>query len=115
MTEKMTEKQLEDMADQFLAQHEKTPEPKEKKSKGGKLDDKTIATLPAAALIQSHEKLKDLLVRAKKKGKINTTELGDLMDELELNNEQMDQVPMTVDYASVVIGPMPEAAHQDEE
>ena len=30
-------------------------------------------------------------------------------------NEQMDQVPMTVDYASVVIGPMPEAAHQDEE
>ena len=91
MSEKLTEQQLEEMADQLLAESEKAETPA-KKSKNTKLDDKTIATLPAAALLQGHEKLKDLFVRSKKKGKVNTTELGDLMDELDLNDEQMGQV-----------------------
>ena len=91
MSEKLTEQQLEEMADQLLAESEKAEAPA-KKNKTTKLDDKTIATLPAAALLQGHEKLKDLFVRAKKKGKVNTTELGDVMDELDLNDEQMGQV-----------------------
>ena len=91
MSEKLTEQQLKEMADQLLAESEKAETPA-KKSKNTKLDDKTIATLPAAALLQGHEKLKDLFVRSKKKGKVNTTELGDLMDELDLNDEQMGQV-----------------------
>ncbi len=92
MSEKMTDQNLEEMADQFLAEHDKPAESREKKAKTLKLDDKTIATLPAASLLQNHEKLKDLFIRAKKKGKVNTTELGDLMDEFDLNNEQMEQV-----------------------
>ena len=91
MSEKLTEQQLEEMADQLLAESEKAEAPA-KKNKNAKLDDKAIAALPAAALLQSHEKLKDLFVRSKKKGKVNTTELGDLMDELDLNDEQMGQV-----------------------
>jgi len=92
MSEKLTEQQLEEMADQLLAENEKGAEPQGKKSKNVKLDDKTIATLPAASLLQGNEKLKDLFIRAKKKSKVNTTELGDMMDELDLNNEQMEQV-----------------------
>ena len=105
MTENMdnlTPEQLEQMADQLLnkgeekaAKAEEKVEDKKadkKSTKAGKLDDKTIATLPAAGLLQSNEKLKDLFVRAKKKGKIHTTELEDLMDELEMNDEQSQQI-----------------------
>ena len=92
MSEKLTEQQLEEMANQLLAENEKPAEAPAKKSKSTKLDDKTIAALPAASLLQGNEKLKELFIRAKKKGKVNTTELGDMMDELDLNNQQMEQV-----------------------
>ena len=72
--EKLTAAQLNEMADAILAQDdkqavqtaEKAPEKEaekdaEKKAVKGKLDEKTIASLPAAALINANEKLKELL------------------------------------------------------
>ncbi len=94
MTENMTPEQLEQMADQLLAENEakeKKPDAR-KNAKAAKLDDKTIAALPAAELLGRSEKLKELFIRAKKKGKVHTTELEDLMDELELNDEQSQLV-----------------------
>ena len=106
MDEKMTPEQLEQMADQLLAEDGKKAgneekEPSAKKSKGGKLDEKAIAALPAAELLGRHEKLKDLFVRAKKKGKVHVTELEDLMDELELDEDQIQKVYESLDLLEI--------------
>ena len=67
--EKYTAEQLERMADQLLAgdsaptgdtKHEDRPAPQDKPTKGV-LDEKTLASLPAAALVAKNEKLKELL------------------------------------------------------
>ena len=44
----------------------------------GTLDEKAIASLPAAALLTSHEKLKELFVKGKKKGKLDAGELSEV-------------------------------------
>ena len=86
--EKYTAEQLEQMADQLL--QEAAPA-QEKPAKGG-LDEKTIASLPAAALLNGNEKLRDLFTKGKKKGKLDAGELSDVLDELDLESEQMDQL-----------------------
>ena len=86
MTDKTyTKQELEEMTNALLAEDNKkkkveakaaeqsqaeaeTKEDDKSKEKG-KLDDKTIASLPAAALIMANEKLRDMLVKGKKKGK----------------------------------------------
>ena len=104
--EKYTPEQLEEMADALLAAEDQkvatapemeipmdiieTSEPG-KKSKG-KLDDKTIATLPAAALIQGNEKLKEMFVKGKKRGKLDAMEISDVLDTLDLESEAMDRI-----------------------
>ena len=57
-----------------------------------RLDDKTVASLPAAALILSNEKLRDLLAKGKKKGKLDSGELMETLDDLNLESDQMDQL-----------------------
>jgi RNA polymerase primary sigma factor len=110
MDEKMTPEQLEQMADQLLAENPEEPakdggkESTHKKPKNPKLDDKTIATLPAAAMLQSNDKLKELFVRAKKKGKINAGELSDVLDEMELDNEQMDKIYDSLEALGIDLG-----------
>ena len=84
--EKYTAEQLEQMADQLL--QEAAPA-QEKPAKGG-LDEKTIASLPAAALLNGNEKLRELFTKGKKKGKLDAGELSDVLDELDLESEQMD-------------------------
>ena len=93
MTEKMTAAELEQMADQLLAEDAAKAAPAaEPLKKKGKLDEKTIATLPAAALLGTHEKLKDLFVKGKKKGKLDASELSEVLDEIDLDTEQMDRI-----------------------
>ena len=65
--EKYTAEQLEQMADQLL---QETAPAQDKPAKGG-LDEKTIASLPAAALLNGNEKLRDLFTKGKKKGKLD--------------------------------------------
>ena len=98
MTDKTyTKQELEEMTNALLAEDNKkkkaeakaaeqsqaeaeTKEDDKSKEKG-KLDDKTIASLPAAALIMANEKLRDMLVKGKKKGKLDSSEVSDVLDE----------------------------------
>ena len=57
-----------------------------------RLDDKQVAALPAAAWLISNEKLRELLAKGKKKGKLESAELMDAVDDLNLEGEQMDQL-----------------------
>jgi len=57
-----------------------------------RLDDKQVAALPAAAWLISNEKLRELLAKGKKKGKLESAELMEAVDDLNLESEQMDQL-----------------------
>ena len=57
-----------------------------------RLDDKQVAALPAASWLAGNEKLRELLARGKKKGKLESSELMEVVDDLNLENEQMDQL-----------------------
>ena len=111
MTEKeLTPAELKRQADAILAAADAAEAEEEKKKparkKGTKaeekpaetvpgpnrLDDKTVASLPAAALIVNNEKLRELLGKGKKKGKLDSGELMETLDDLNLESEQMDQI-----------------------
>jgi len=97
-----TNEELDAMADALLAEDAKKEEPK--KSGKGKLDDKTIATLPAAALITNNEKLKELFIKGKKKNKLDAGELSDVLDEMDLDGDQMDRIYDSLETLGVEVG-----------
>ena len=117
----LTPKELEQQADALLAAADAAEEPvvkpagKKKSAKRGaapseeetphimtdeeakkagivRLDDKQVAALPAASWLISQEKLRELLARGKKKGKLESAELMEAVDDLNLESEQMDQL-----------------------
>ena len=98
--EKYTAEQLDQMADQLL--QENAPA-QDKPAKGG-LDEKTIASLPAAALLNGNEKLRDLFTKGKKKGKLDAGELSDVLDELDLESEQMDSIYDSLEQLGIEVG-----------
>ena len=121
MTDKTyTDKELEEMADALLAEDQlkKDDSPKaaedgetdgaakegEAKKEKGKLDDKAIAALPAAALIMSNEKLRDMLVKGKKKGRLDANEVSDVLDEMDLESEQMDRIYDSLETLGIEVG-----------
>ncbi len=57
-----------------------------------RLDDKQVAALPAASWLMGQEKLRELLAKGKKKGKLESAELMETVDDLNLESEQMDQL-----------------------
>ncbi len=74
---------------------EKTPS-KSKKSEPEKkappLEEAVIASLPAAAILTEHEKLRDLFAKGKRAGRVDASELLEHLDELTLSPDQVDQV-----------------------
>ena len=124
--EKYTAQQLKEMADALLAadmaqQQEKDvktaktaaaddTKPAEKAddklpvASKGKLDDKTIATLPAAALLTANEKLKELFVKGKKKGRLDSGELSEVLDEMDLDGDQMDSIYDSLETLGIEVG-----------
>lgn len=72
-------------------------------SHGFRLDDKQVAGLPAAALIAGNEKLRELLARGKKKGKLDSSELMETLDDLNLEGEQMDQLYDSLEVLNIDI------------
>ncbi len=117
----LTPEELELQADALLAaadmtELEETPAPKAKKAprkkagepvpepapimtdeeakKAGivRLDDKTVMTLPAAGWLINNEKLRELLAKSKKKGKLESAELMEVVEDMNLESEQMDQL-----------------------
>ena len=92
----LTPQELEDQADAILAAAEQEEaerkDAEQKAARNAPLGEKLIASLPAAALITANEKLRDLLAKGKKKGKLDSGELMETLDDLNLESEQMDQV-----------------------
>mgnify|MGYP001104064459 CR=1 FL=1 len=104
MSNKHDAQELERQADAILAaaEAEETPsEPApprvmtdEEAKKAGiiRLDDKQVAALPAASWLINNEKLRELLAKSKKKGKVESAELMEAVDDLNLEGEQLDQL-----------------------
>ena len=57
-----------------------------------RLDDKQVAALPAASWLSGNEQRRELRARGKKKGKLESAELMDAVDDLNLEGDQMDQL-----------------------
>ena len=57
-----------------------------------RLDDKQVSALPAASWLINQEKLRELLAKGKKKGKLESAELMEVVDDMNLEGEQMDQL-----------------------
>ena len=100
--ENLIPQELKAQADAILAADQAEKEQREK-ARNTPLDEKTIATLPAAALITANEKLRDLLAKGKKKGKLDSGELMETLDDLNLESEQMDQVYDSLEALSIDI------------
>ena len=105
MSNKHDAQELERQADAILAAAEaeevssQEPAPPrimtdEEAKKAGivRLDDKQVAALPAASWLINNEKLRELLAKSKKKGKVESAELMEAVDDLNLEGEQMDQL-----------------------
>ena len=69
-----------------------------------KLEDKVVAALPAAAVISANEKLLMLLSKGKKKGKVDSSELMEVLDELNLESAQVDQIYDSMEALQITIG-----------
>ena len=95
---KYTPEELEKMADSMLKES-----PSGKPGKGT-LDEKAIASLPAAALLTSHEKLKELFAKGKKKGKLDAGELSEVLDEMDLESDQMDSIYDSLEQLGIEVG-----------
>ena len=107
MTEtQYTEKELQNMADQLLREADQQQhEIEEEVIKGnkGRLDEKTIASLPAAQLIQNNERLKELFVKGKRHGKLESSELSEVLDTMDLESEKLDMIYDSLDKLSIEI------------
>ena len=69
-----------------------------------RLDDKQVAALPAASWLMGQEKLRELLARGKKKGKLDSGELMETVDDLNLESDQMDQLYDSLEALNIDIG-----------
>lgn len=131
----LTPEELEQQADALLAAADaaeeagKQAEPKKKSAKRGaapseeeaphimtdeeakkagivRLDDKQVAALPAASWLINQEKLRELLAKGKKKGKLESAELMEAVDDLNLESEQMDQLYDSLEARTSTSAPM---------
>ena len=71
---------------------------------------KVRARLPAAEQLQKSEKLRDLFAKGKQKGKLDSDEITEVLDELDLDDDGRERVynsldALGVDYISGVIEP----------
>lgn len=99
MTDKVyTQQELEEMADQMLAADDKKKAEKtaDKKPESAKTNDKTLeeklGKCPAAALLAGNEKLRELFIKGKKKGRLEPAELSEVVDAMDLDGDQMDSI-----------------------
>ncbi len=82
--------------------------PEAKKAEGEKkyarLPDKVVAGLPAAAILQANEKIMDLFARGKKRGKLDSAEMVEVLDEIDLDSDQMEKIYDSLEALSIEIG-----------
>ena len=68
------------------------------------LDEKLVASLPAAALLQGSEKLMEIFAKGKAKGKLSSSDLMETIDEMNLESEQLDQIYDSLETLGIDIG-----------
>ena len=82
-----------------------------------RLTDSQVAVLPAASWLMQNEKLRQLLAHGKKKGKLESAELMDAVDELNLEGTQLDQLYDSLEQLSIDISAgadlIPETTDED--
>ena len=69
-----------------------------------KLDEKLVAPLSAAAILNANEKVMDLFARGKKRGKVDSTEMMEVLDELDLDSDQMEHIYDSLEALGIEIG-----------
>ena len=69
-----------------------------------KLDEKLVATLSAAPILNSNEKLMDFFARGKKRGKVDSTEMMEVLDDIDLDSEQMEHIYDSLEALGIEIG-----------
>ena len=72
--------------------------------KYAKLPEKVVANLPAAAILMSNEKVMDLFARGKKRGRLDSSEMMEVLDEIELDSDQMEKLYDSLEALSIEIG-----------
>ena len=100
MTDKVyTQQELKEMADQLLAADDKKKAGKaaaqkaeEAKPAADKALEEKLAKCPAAALLAGNEKLRELFIKGKRKGRLEPAELSEVVDPLDLDGDQMDRI-----------------------
>ena len=123
MDKELTIQDLEAQADALLAAADemeellpadtgksKRKEDEAPEKKAPPLDEKVLAGLPAAEQLQKSEKLRDLFAKGKQKGKLDSDEITEVLDELDLDDDGRERVynsldALGVDYISGVIEP----------
>ncbi len=124
MDKELTSKELEEQANALLAgaDFEEIKLPKKAKKAAAEkkaeetalaensaekyppLEERLVATLPAAALLQSNEKLMGLFAKGKAKGKLDSADLMEVLDEMNLESEQLDQIYDSLETLGVDVG-----------
>ena len=100
MTDKVyTQQELKEMADQLLAADDKKKAGKaaaqkaeEAKPVADKALEEKLGKCPAAALLVGNEKLRELFIKGKRKGRLEPAELSEVVDPLDLDGDQMDRI-----------------------
>ena len=64
----------------------------EGEKKYARLPDKALEKLPAAAILLANEKIMDLFARGKKRGRLDSSEMMEVLDEVELDSDQMEKI-----------------------
>ena len=94
----------------------RSPEPRPTETKKGRkvnegerstrsrLQEKLVATLPAASILMANEKIMDLFARGKKRGKLDSAEMMDVLDEVDLDSDQMEKIYDSLEALSIDIG-----------
>ena len=68
------------------------------------LPEKLAVGLPAAELILSNEKVMDLFARGKKKGRLDSAEMMEVLDKIDLDSDQMEKIYDSLEALSIEIG-----------
>ena len=76
----------------------------ESEKKYARLPEKVAAGLPAADLLNSNERIMDLFARGKKRGRLDSTEMMEVLDEIDLDSSQMEKIYDSLESLSIEIG-----------
>ena len=76
----------------------------EGEKKYARLPDKALEKLPAAAILLANEKIMDLFARGKKRGRLDSAEMMEVLDEIELDSDQMEKIYDSFEALSIEIG-----------